>query len=384
MGSHQHMGSHQQVVVSFQGKENMQLAYLVEAETTAAILRSRKVSVGDLNGKNSQQYELRKNGGSVGRLTQVPIKTSVRVGGCEASNTRRLSKAFDEVCPEFGETCRGKKVVRSDTGVESDGVGVGVNSTREAELDTGATKGQFSGGIVEGDVAARICEQRSGWPTLFMRVALMRSEKINLKFTYQVVTLGDDGELIDLGFIGHPFTWWNRHEGEHIVKARLDRTLANAKWCLDFPKATCKHLEMIAVDHCPLLVDTDSHSEKAKKSEKIKQVHMGLINWCKHQNLNSLIRIEDIQARMKNIYKSGMGNQSELLYLEKELDEAWGEEEKYWCARAKEKHLKEGDKNTSFFHASAMIRRRRNLLTGLEDVNGVLAGRYRETGGNCS
>ncbi|GAA0158178.1 hypothetical protein LIER_15272 [Lithospermum erythrorhizon] len=48
--------------------------------------------------------------------------------------------------------------------------------------------------------------------------------------------------------------------------------------------------------------------------------------------------------------------------LEREHDVAWEE---------KEKHLKEGDKNTRFFHASAMIRRRRNLLLGLEDSEGV-------------
>ncbi|GAA0167584.1 hypothetical protein LIER_40413 [Lithospermum erythrorhizon] len=72
-----------------------------------------------------------------------------------------------------------------------------------------------------------------------------------------------DSELIDLGFVGHPFTWWNRREGEHVVEARLDRVLSNAKWCLDFPRATSTHLDMVGVDYCPLLLDTEASLEKS-------------------------------------------------------------------------------------------------------------------------
>ncbi|GAA0179654.1 hypothetical protein LIER_29998 [Lithospermum erythrorhizon] len=58
-------------------------------------------------------------------------------------------------------------------------------------------------------------------------------------------------------------------------------------------------------------------------------------------------------------------------HFSRELDRAWGEEEIYWKDRAKLKALKEGDRNTKYFHARAMIRRRKSRILGLEDEQGV-------------
>lgn len=45
-------------------------------------------------------------------------------------------------------------------------------------------------------------------------------------------------------------------------------------------------------------------------------------------------------------------------------------EEDYWHARARANELKDGDKNTSYFHHKASSRRRRNTIKGLEDDAG--------------
>ena len=42
-----------------------------------------------------------------------------------------------------------------------------------------------------------------------------------------------------------------------------------------------------------------------------------------------------------------------------------------WKQRSRNKWLKEGDRNTSYFHCRANQRNRRNLITGLEDDNGT-------------
>ncbi|GAA0139420.1 hypothetical protein LIER_35085 [Lithospermum erythrorhizon] len=50
---------------------------------------------------------------------------------------------------------------------------------------------------------------------------------------------------------------------------------------------------------------------------------------------------------------------------------AWAVEEVYWQTNARNQHLKARDKNTKFFHASAMIRRRQNTVQGMENRDGV-------------
>ncbi|GAA0170411.1 hypothetical protein LIER_40953 [Lithospermum erythrorhizon] len=152
---------------------------------------------------------------------------------------------------------------------------------------------------------------------------------------------------------------------------------------------------------CPILVDTEASLEMVKRCfvfysrwigkegcedvirdawaknvngsrwykivERLKNVRMTLIDWCKRHNFNSRVRIEVIQDKLQAAYESEYSERERVLSLEKEVDEAWAEKEKYWCQKAKFKHLKEGDKNTKFFHALAMVRRRRNRMRGFND-----------------
>jgi hypothetical protein len=36
--------------------------------------------------------------------------------------------------------------------------------------------------------------------------------------------------LVDLGFVGNPFTWCNNRQGSDTIKERLDRSLASLSW----------------------------------------------------------------------------------------------------------------------------------------------------------
>ncbi|XP_024164594.1 uncharacterized protein LOC112171680 [Rosa chinensis] len=63
-----------------------------------------------------------------------------------------------------------------------------------------------------------------------------------------------------------------------------------------------------------------------------------------------------------------------LVNLESDLTEEYGvlreRETIYWKQKSREKWVKEGDRNTKFFHLTTMIRRRRNKVDGLFDANG--------------
>ncbi|GAA0145076.1 hypothetical protein LIER_42843 [Lithospermum erythrorhizon] len=71
--------------------------------------------------------------------------------------------------------------------------------------------------------------------------------------------------VLDLGFSGHPFTWWNKRSGKDAIKARPDRVFNDPQWSLAFHRASCFHLEMVGADHCPFLLDTEVKTEKSKR-----------------------------------------------------------------------------------------------------------------------
>ncbi|GAA0139842.1 hypothetical protein LIER_01311 [Lithospermum erythrorhizon] len=73
-----------------------------------------------------------------------------------------------------------------------------------------------------------------------------------------------DCKVLDIGYVGYPFTWCNHREGGELIRIRLDRVLGNSSWCLQYPKVVCYHLDMAGADHCPVMMDTDAKIEKGK------------------------------------------------------------------------------------------------------------------------
>ncbi|GAA0146063.1 hypothetical protein LIER_06103 [Lithospermum erythrorhizon] len=105
-----------------------------------------------------------------------------------------------------------------------------------------------------------------------------------------------DCELLDLGYVGHSYIWWNRPDGEQVIKARK--------------------------------VVRRRFGRYGAKNFKV---------------------LDDLQDKIKEMYESSDGDRETLVSLERELDTVWGEEEQYWQVRSKEKYLKQGDKNTKYF-----------------------------------
>ncbi|KAG8371223.1 hypothetical protein BUALT_Bualt13G0065400 [Buddleja alternifolia] len=68
----------------------------------------------------------------------------------------------------------------------------------------------------------------------------------------------DEGDLVDLGFEGNPYTWSNKRGGVVNIQLRLDRCLANTPWLSLFAQAFVSHLPAINSDHTPLILHTDS------------------------------------------------------------------------------------------------------------------------------
>lgn len=67
----------------------------------------------------------------------------------------------------------------------------------------------------------------------------------------------DEAGLIDLGYSLNRFTWSKGREIEQRICERLDRTLANTVWCSNFPNNIVSYLNILYLDHIPIMVFTE-------------------------------------------------------------------------------------------------------------------------------
>ncbi|XP_060184825.1 uncharacterized protein LOC132614395 [Lycium barbarum] len=91
-------------------------------------------------------------------------------------------------------------------------------------------------------------------------------------------------QLVDLGFTGSMFTWWNGRLDEACIFKRLDRCLGNQALQNCFTNLEVEHLIKQGSDHSPLLVNMRADSRPIRKSFRF------LNFWVEHESFLDVIK----------------------------------------------------------------------------------------------
>jgi hypothetical protein len=89
--------------------------------------------------------------------------------------------------------------------------------------------------------------------------------------------------MVDLGFMGNPFTWSNNRAGNCLIKERLDRGFANTDWIKLFPSYSIVHLPSYSSDHNPIILDTAVSSVYLPKPFRFEEF------WTTHPSCKAII-----------------------------------------------------------------------------------------------
>jgi hypothetical protein len=216
----------------------------------------------------------------------------------------------------------------------------------------------------------------------------------------------EDARLHDIGSQGPKYTWNNGRTGRDFTVERLDRAMVNMEWRNNWRHAGVEVLMCCSSDHLPLLLSLQKKEAHSRKKWRPFRFEAG---WSKRGDFKKIIQeawVERTPARepwmgfkrtLQNckkviqqwVKKSKplmenfiMEKTKELAKIQEDMSPANApvekklreeiytlleQEEIKWKQHAKEDWLRDGDRNTKYFHACANHRQHKNRIDRIED-----------------
>ncbi|KAL0425617.1 UNVERIFIED_CONTAM: putative mitochondrial protein [Sesamum radiatum] len=156
------------------------------------------------------------------------------------------------------------------------------------------------------------------------------------------------------GFTGTPFTWCNGHSLPTTLRERLDRACANMEWSRLFPNVSVKHEPVNYSDHVVLIIrltDIPDYSSRVARPWRFEAA------WLQSPQYEQVVAAG---------WSMALGDSP----IRNELESFAAHEETVWRQRSKILWLREGDRNTGFFHRKASHRFRTNSILRIRNLDG--------------
>ncbi|KAB1671580.1 hypothetical protein, partial [Gossypium barbadense] len=203
----------------------------------------------------------------------------------------------------------------------------------------------------------------------------------------------DDLALVDIKPDSGWFTWVNNRSGGGLVKERIDRFLSSVSLVENFPFIATKMVRQSQSDHDAILLDLWGRRPKDHPNDHRLSFKFDVC-WADDREAKKIIgsawnrddidygeKIERVRSVLGYWQRKKYGNmKSEIRRLEgdsvknlkesrKRLDFLYAREESYWAQRSRSKWLREGDRNTRYFHSKATGRLKKKFIEKLKDMD---------------
>ncbi|XP_058082442.1 uncharacterized protein LOC131230554 [Magnolia sinica] len=187
--------------------------------------------------------------------------------------------------------------------------------------------------------------------------------------------------LKDAGFTGNIYTWCNNQQGLSRAWARLDRACSNDDWMRSFPSFQVSLLPRIHFDHGPLLISFPHQPRNSPKQFRFQRM------WCLHDSFQEVVKqtwasnlTGDLMLAESNVVAAELAMQTKnneasiqvLQQAKEKLTHMELCEEIFWKQKSRNHQLKEGDRNSKFFHSSASYCARRSQISTIQLEDGTV------------
>ncbi|XP_010481072.1 PREDICTED: uncharacterized protein LOC104759893 [Camelina sativa] len=185
--------------------------------------------------------------------------------------------------------------------------------------------------------------------------------------------------MIDFPYKGNFLSWVGKRRNRKRVRCPLDRAVSNEDWHQNFSHTSVEYLKLWGSDHRPGFKNIVKAGWGELTIEGPGDVHSKIVACRKAISLSKRENPGNAQQNIKSIKeKLDQAQNNDSMILEEELELKWQlcaafrEEELYWKQKSRVTWLKEGDRNTKFFHATTKQRRARNRICSIMNKDGAL------------
>lgn len=222
----------------------------------------------------------------------------------------------------------------------------------------------------------------------------------------------DDCGLFGINFKGFPYTWKRGREGGMILWESLDRGVMNVEFAQLWSRIIIHHVDNTVSDHKALVLEGSTNNEESSprralrfhfetmwmKEDNFEEVvkgawdnsnHMNIVtqinscasqldHWSRHsfKSITKEIRQCKQEIAALNLVQPTTEQEKCLQETSRTLEKLLEQEELMWAQRSRVCWLKDGDKNTRFFHERAKARGKKKIMHGIYDGEGNWRTKY--------
>lgn len=227
-------------------------------------------------------------------------------------------------------------------------------------------------------------------------------------------------QLVDMETSNGIFTWNNKRGGPTQVASKLDKFMVSKELLLKGSNITAFILPFGGSDHWPVQLEASLFGKPRNTPFRFENAWLthsdfltNIKKWCKEelhlQGTNMFLlhyRLKHIKGKLKEWSKKEFGNifkakgdvekklkeinhilmiegyTDERKEMETSLQQEWDnrclQEEIFWRQKSRVQWIKEGERNTKFFHRSTIAHRNNNRIVKLIDQHGIERNTHEE------